>query len=434
MARALTPRDCHALMNLLVKEATGQDAEIQVVDSSTFVSAGEQVLATGTENVLNSLSLVLGRTFMAVRPYKAKLAIINALNTDMYSNRMRKISFYSREAQASGDFNTQLFTNLAKDFDNGENGVDAVSGDPVSTKSMWVQNPAVPLEINFGGQSVWEDSTTVYEYQLKTAFRSEDEFAQFVAGIMTEKGNDIESQKEAFNRMTILNHIAGVYDLDAAAANGRVINLTAAFNSRFGTAYTSAQLRSTYLKDFLAFFVATFKEQSRLMTYRSAKYHWSPAKTVGSQSYVLLRHTPYDRQRVMLYQPLFTEAEAMVLPEIFRPEYLDINTQYEGVDYWQNFNAGAAIDVVPAIPNTAGTAQTVGAEVEIDYVVGMIYDADAIMIDYQLEAASTTPLEARKHYRNMWWSFSKNAINDFTENAVIFVMADPASEGEGEGD
>lgn len=434
MARTLTPRDCHVLMNLLVKEATGQDAEIQVVDSSTFVSAGEQVLATGTENVLNSLSLVLGRTFMAVRPYKAKLAIINALNTDMYSNRMRKISFYSREAQASGDFNTQLFTNLAKDFDNGENGVDAVTGNPVSTKSMWVQNPAVPLEMNFGGQSVWEDSTTIYEYQLKTAFRSEDEFAQFVAGIMTEKGNDIESQKEAFNRMTILNHIAGVYDLDTAAgaANGRVVNLTAAFNARFGTAYTSAQLRSTYLKEFLAFFVATFKEQSRLMTYRSAKYHWSPAKTVGGQSYVLLRHTPYDRQRVMLYQPLFTEAEAMVLPEIFRPEYLDINTQYEGVDYWQNFNAGAAIDVVPAIPNTAGTAQTVGDEVKLDYVVGMIYDADAIMIDYQLEAASTTPLEARKHYRNMWWSFSKNAISDFTENCVIFIMADPASD-DGEG-
>lgn len=431
MARTLTPRDCHVLMNLLVKEATGQDAQIQVVDSSTFVSAGEQVLATGTENVLNSLSLVLGRTFMAVRPYKAKLAIINALNTDMYSSRMRKISFYSREAQASGDFNTQLFTNLAKDFDNGENGVDAVSGDPVSTKSMWVQNPAVPLEMNFGGQSVWEDSTTIYEYQLKTAFRSEDEFAQFVAGIMTEKGNDIESQKEAFNRMTILNHIAGVYDLDAAAANGRVVNLTAAFNSRFGTAYTSAQLRSTYLKEFLAFFVATFKEQSRFMTYRSAKYHWSPAKTVGGQSYTLLRHTPYDRQRVMLYQPLFTEAEAMVLPEIFRPNYLDLETQYEGVDYWQNFNAGAAIDVIPAIPNTAGTAQTVGAEVELDYVVGMIFDADALMIDYQLEAASTTPLEARKHYRNMWWSFSKNAISDFTENCVIFIMADPASEDEG---
>lgn len=433
MARVLTPQDCHVLMNLLVKEATGQNAEIQEVDSSNFVSTGELVLATGTENVLNSLSVILGRTFMAVRPYKAKMAIINALNTDMYTSRMRKISFYSRDAQASGDFNTQLYTNLAEGYDNGENGTNT-SGNPNSTKSMWVQNQPVPLEVNMGGQSVWEDSTTVYEYALKCAFRSESEFAQFISGIMTEKANDIESQKEAFNRMTILNHIAGVYDLDAAAANGRVVNLTKAFNDRFGTAYTSAQLRSTYLKDFLAFFVATFKEVSRFMTYRSAKYHWSPAKTVGGVSYTLLRHTPYDRQRVMLYQPLFTEAEAMVLPEIFRPEYLDIETQYEGVDYWQNFNNGAAIDVVPAIPNTSTGVQTVGAEVELDYVVGMIYDADAIMIDYQLERSYTTPLEARKAYRNIWWSFSKNAINDFTENCVIFIMADPASDDSGEGD
>lgn len=434
MARVLTPQDCHALMNLLVKEATGQNAEIQEVNSSNFVSAGELVLATGTENVLNSLSLVLGRTFMAVRPYKAKLAIINAINTDMYTSRMRKISFYSRDALASGDFNTQLYTNLAAGYDNGENGVDAISGDPVSTKSMWVQNPSVVLENNFAGQSVWEDSTTVYEYALKTAFRSEDEFAQFVSGIMTEKGNDIESQKEAFNRMTILNHIAGVYDLDAASANGRVVNLTKAFNDRFGTSYTSAQLRSTYLKDFLAFFVAQFKLASRYMTYRSAKYHWSPAKTVGGNSYTLLRHTPYDRQRVMLYQPLFTEAEALVLPEIFRPEYLDINTQYEGVDYWQNVNNPSAIDVVPAIPNTSTGVQTAGAEVELDYVVGMIFDADAIMIDYQLERSYTTPLEARKAYRNIWWSFSKNAISDFTENCVIFIMADPVTPDSGEGD
>lgn len=422
MARLLTPRDCHALMNLLVREATGQNDTIQVVDSSTFVSAGELVLSTGTENVLNSLSLVLGRTFMAVRPYKAKLSIINALNTDLYTSRMRKISFYSRSAQASGDFNTQLYTNLAAGYDNGENGVDQ-SGNPVSTKSMWVQNPAVPLEVNFAGQSVWEDSTTVYEYQLKTAFRSEDEFAQFVSGIMTEKGNDIESQKEAFNRMTILNHIAAIYATEGTLASGRVINLTKAFNDRFGTAYTSAQLRSTYLKDFLAFFVATFKLTSRMMTYRSAKYHWSPAKTVGGVSYTLLRHTPYDRQRVMLYEPLFTEAEALVLPEIFRPNYLDIDTQYEGIDYWQNINNPSAIDVIPAIPDASG-AQTVGNEVELPYIVGMIYDADSLMIDYQLERSYSTPLEARKAYRNIWWSFSKNAISDLTENAVIFTMED----------
>ena len=430
MARSLTPRDCHALMNLLVKEATGQQ-DIAVVDSSTFVSAGETVMQTGTENVLNALSIVLGRTFMAVRPYKAKLMIINAIDTAMYTNRMRKISFYSRDALASGDFNTQLYTNLAEGFDNGENGVDAVSGDPVSTKSMWVQNPPIPLEMNFAGQSTWQDSTTVYEYALKVAFRSEEEFAQFVGGVMTEKGNDIESQKEAFNRMTILNHIAGIYDLDKANPNGRAINLTKAFNDEFGTEYTSEQLRTTYLKQFLEFFVAEFKLQSKYMTRRSSKYHWSPAKTVGGKSYTLLRHTPYDRQRVLLYEPLFVKAEAMVLPEIFRPNYLDIDTQYEGIDMWQSMESPSEISVIPAIPNVSSPSQqTAGDKVELPYVVGMIFDADAIMVDYQLEDSASTPLEARKHFRNIWWTFSKNAISDFTENAIIFYMEDESDESD----
>ena len=417
MARTLTARDCHALMNLLVKEATGQDATIQVVDSSTFVSAGEQVLATGTENVLNALSLVLGRTFMAVRPYNAKLALINAVNTGEYTHRMRKISFYSREAQASGDWNTQSFTNLADGFTNGQNIDD---GTAQSTKSMWEQNQPVPLEINFAGQSVWQDSTTVYEYQLQQAFRSEGEFADFVSGIMTERGNDIESQKEAFNRMTILNFMAGVYDLNQT---GSVVNLTAAFNTEFSTNYTSAQLRTTYLKEFCMFLAAKIKIDSDMLTNRSEKAHWVPAK----EGYTLLRHTPKDRQRLMLYNPLMIKTQAYVFPELFNEQYLKMEN-YEGVMYWQNENDPSAIKVTPAIPNlvTPASGQTAGDTVTLDYVVGMLYDVDALMIDYQLERSATTPLEARKGYRNLWWTFSKNAINDFTENAIIYIMADPA--------
>lgn len=418
MARTLTARDCHALMNLLVKEATGQDATIQAVDSSTFVSAGETVLATGTENVLNALSLVLGRTFMAVRPYNAKLSLINAVNTGEYAHRMRKISFYSREAQASGDWNTQLYTNLADGFTNGQNIDD---GTAQSTKSMWEQNQPVPLEMNFAGQSVWEDSTTVYEYQLQQAFRSEADFAEFVGGIMTERGNDIESQKEAFNRLTLLNFMAGVYDLNQS---GSVVNLTSEFNTEFGTAYTSAQLRSTYLKEFCMFLASRIKIDSDMLTNRSQKAHWVPAK----EGYTLLRHTPKDRQRLMLYNPLMIKTQAYVFPELFNEQYLKMEN-YEGVMFWQNENDPSAIKVTPAIPDTTGLTgpQTAGDAVSLDYVVGMLYDVDALMIDYQLERSATTPLEARKGYRNLWWTFSKNAINDFTENAIIYIMADPVT-------
>ena len=417
MAKTFTPQDIHAVMNALVKQATGQQS-ITVVDSSTFVSAGELVMGTGSENVLNSLSIVLGRTFMAVRPYEAKLRIINALNSGIYTNRVRKISFYAKDAQASGDYNTQLFTNLKNGYTNGQN----TQANPNSTKSMWEQNQAVPLEMNFAGSDVWQDSITVYEDQLAVAFRSESEFGEFLAGIMTEKGNDIESQKEAFNRLAVVNKIASVYDMRSVMP-GSVVNLTSDFNTKNGTNYTSAQLRTTYLKEFLAFFVAKFKITSDYMTNRSSNYHWSPTKTVDGVAHTLLRHTPKEKQRLLLFSPLFTEAEANVLPEIFHDNYLKMEN-YEGVTYWQSINSPEAINITPAVNDTETGLQKAGNNVILPYVVGMLYDVDGLMTDYQFESSNTTPLEARKRFRNIWWTFRKNIISDNTENSVIFIMDD----------
>lgn len=421
MARSLTPRDAHALINLVCKEATGQDASIQAVDTSTFVSIGEKILATGVENTLNALSVVIGRTFMAVRPYTSKFGLIEQTDSSLFRNRVRKVSYYSRYALSSGDWNTQLFTNLANGFDNGEN---ESGGTPQSTKSMWVQNQAIPLEINFAGLSTWEDSTTVYRDQLKVAFQDESSFNSFVAGILTEKGNDIELQREAFRRITLLNHIGAVYTI-AADYPTMKINLTAGYNAKFGTSYTSEELRTTYLKSFVEYMVSVIKQTSRRMEYRTAAFHMPYTKTIDGEEYNVLRHTPRDRQRLFLYTPLLVDAESMVMPEIFNDQYLKIEN-YEAVDYWQNFNDPAAVDVTPAIPGAdayEGT-QVIGSEVQIPYVVGCLFDRDAILVNNYLEDSLATPVEARKRYYNIWWTFARNAINDLTENFVLFTMED----------
>lgn len=420
MAHEFTPKDCHVLMNSLVKQATGQQA-ITVVDTSTFVSAGELVLATGMENVFNSLNIVLGRLIVASRPYKAKLTLMDAANTGVYTNRLRKISFYSKDAVASGAFNTNLFTNLKDGFTAGQN--PDSQGDAQSTKSQWEQSQRPSVEMNFGNSATWQDCITMYEVQVQAAFRNEAEFAQFIAGYLTEHANDIESQREAWNRMALLNKVASIYDMDQDMP-GSVINLTERFNTKFGTSYTSEELRTTYLKDFLAFFVAEFKLTSKRLTERSANYHWTPSKP----GYSLLRHTPYDRQRVYLYSPLFTEAESLVLPQIFNPSFLDIKTQYEEVGYWQTNTEDEdrpKINVTPAVTDTDTGLQKAGEPVELDYVVGMITDTDGLMTDMQLDTTATTPLEARKLYRNTWNTFLKGVISDNTENAVIFIMKDP---------
>ena len=58
MSRLLTARDVTTVMNALYNQATGKN-DITNVDLSNFASVGEQVLATGTENVLNALSMYL---------------------------------------------------------------------------------------------------------------------------------------------------------------------------------------------------------------------------------------------------------------------------------------------------------------------------------------------------------------------------------------
>lgn len=428
MARLLTQKDVYSIINAMVEDLTGQQSTIRAVDTSTFISAGELIMSYGTENVLNSLGLLMGRVMVASRKYTGKFNLINAVDSGVFTHRMEKISFYAKKAIPSGAWNTDLYTNLAPGFTNGQN-PDA-NDDPQSTKSMWEQFPGIPLMMYFAGSSVWDECITIYEVQLQQAFRSPDEFNSFISGMLQEHNNDIESEKEAFRCAVLLNHMAGIYDMSTDMP-GSVVNLTEEFNKYyFGdnteAYYTSEELRSTYLKEFLEFMVSEIKILSNRMADRSANYHWTPAKTVGGVSYPLLRHTPKDRQKMIMFNPLFIRSEAMVLPEIFNDRYLNIGN-FEGVDYWQNENDPSAISVYPAIPDQATGLQKKGALVELDYVVGMLFDTDACMVDFQLDRADATPIEARKLYHNLWLHIAKNGINDFTEKAILFIMADPVT-------
>lgn len=425
MARSFLPKDGYAIMTALVRQATGQ-SNISVTDMSSFVSAGETVMATGKENVYNALSVLIGRTLIASRVYRAKLSLMNAVNTGSYTNRLRKISFYSKDPLPSGFFNTDLFTNLADGFTSGEN--PDGNGVPQSTKSQWEQHQAMPLEMNFAGSTVWDHCITMYEEQVNIAFRDPVELAQFVAGIITEHENDIASAREAFNRMALLCKIgqAYLYDKGAGWTKEQAYNLTTMYNAFYGTNISSAQLRSTYLKSFLEFMTAVIKEASDRLTERTANHHLPMTKTVNGVSYSVLRHVDRDRQRLYLYRPLFRKAEAIVMPEIFNTEYLTME-QYEGVDFWQS-NASDAVRPqvkvrVPFYNKLTGVQESSG-DIELPYVVGLLTDVDGLMTDFQLERALTTNIEARKGYRNTWLHIAKNAITDPTESSILFYMSD----------
>lgn len=424
--------DGYALINAVMKQLTGQDS-YSVIDAQGFMDAGKIAMQYKTDEIFNALTIVGARLFTATRPYKAPLWLIDSINSGYFNNRIRKISYYSTNALPSGAFNTDLFTNFADGYTN-----DASRENPAGTKDQYEQHPVHPFEMNFMNSTVWQDCITRYEDQIKIAFSNEDEWARFWAGVLTEKGNDIEQRKESHNRLTLLNRMAIA---DAMGASGSalagastVIDLTAAYNTRFGTNYTGAQLRTTYLKSFLEFFVSEFKIISNMMTKRSLMFHAAPPLTLADGTHYILRHTPKSEQRFMMYTPLWEQAKALVMPEIFNTEYLNMDNQFESVDFWQSFSMSdadkAGVNIKVTIPgwlddliNGTSTDTDASYTFNPDYVVGCLFDKDAVLTDFQFETARTTVPEARKNYVNTWLDFGLGAIGDPSENFVLFVMS-----------
>ena len=135
---------------------------------------------------------------------------------------------------------------------------------------------------------------------------------------------------------------------------------------------------------------------------------------------------------MIMFNPLWIDAEARVYPEIFNEKYLKIEN-FEGVDFWQNFQNPSAISVKPSYQDYA-VPDVIPEKVDCECVIGMIYDEDAIMTDFQLERVTVTPLEAKKFYRNTFWTIRRNYIYDATENIVVFIMDDSEVEPDDGGD
>lgn len=424
MARRLNVTDGYAWINAMAAEMFGENATIQAIDGSTFASVGESILQSGIDNVINTLSLVASRDLIAIRPYKAKFSLINALDSGLFANRIRKISYYAKKAVPTGAANTQLFPeNLAMGVDNGVHYDSSTPPVQMSVESMFLQSAPVTYQAWFGGGVEWQYPYTIYEKALKEAFRSPEAWTAFLNGFLVSVANDIETEKEAFSRLTMLTAIAGTFNLTASMP-GSLRNLTTIFNATYGTSYTSAVILEQHFEELLAVLVSTVKTDSDMLEERSILYHWSPAKTVGADSYVLPRQTRKEDQRMMMIAKFWNDAEARVLPAIFNDQYLKLEN-FEKVAYWQNINDPYAISFTPAIPDTSDpSAQIAGSAVTQSVVLGCLFDKDAVMVDFHLEDVASSPLEARKKYRTIWNTINKNPLWDATENFIVYYMAD----------
>lgn len=396
MANSLVVQDAYPVINELYKMATGRE-NLKAVDTSSFVAVGETMLRTGVEPTLKALSQWCGKTYFEMEKYRSGTFRSIVEDNEQWGAITREIITLPNDAEASEDWNTNLNENQLAD------------GQSVD---MYKINAPKVVELKFYGSEVLQSHITRFRHQLALAFSNEAEFLMFVSSYMTAYYNDIESRNEAKRRLTVLNFMAGISSLGT-----NEVDLVEAYNTEHETQLTRKQLLSPeHHKDFMAFVVSRVKKDSKKMQDRTTKYHMN---LTGKN---ILRFTRPNNQKLLMYTDFWVDSETQVLPEVFNDKYLKI-ADMELVNGWQEFDS-PAINITPNIIDADGVSKTASKAVNLPYVLGLLYDRRAMGVNNQWMYSATTPFNAAGGYYNIYDHYRFNAWNNFTHNAILYVLGE----------
>lgn len=395
---SLTPVDVYKIVNDMNSQMFGTK-EIAVIDATSFVSVGEKMLRSGTENIMNAMAVTFMNNYFPNTPYIGKVRIIDETSERWGAITLETVPLHQDE-EASEDTNTDL---NETQFNDGN-----------SLDMYKIKKPKV-VQLKFYGTKKEQNHITRLDDQLSQAFRSPEEFSNFYTSVMTEFRNDIEQAMEAGRRLAICNYIAGI-----SAMGLYEVDLTQEYNAEHGTSYTGLQLRTTHAKDFVPWFVAYVQNLSDCMTERSTMYH------ANFTDQDILRFTPKEYQKFIMLNSFWKQAQTSVLSAAFNEKYLKI-ADVEFVNYWQSIKKPEQIKIKPNILDLkTGASKDAATNVELPYVLGCIFDRRAVGVNYQFTKTITTPVNAAGDYYNTYVHYRKNYWNNYTHNGVVFVMGEGA--------
>lgn len=402
MSNDLSFNQLSTVLTAITNQATGVN-NIAPINTQTFVSVAQTALKTGYDPLATAISQVLSRTIFSVRPYTRKFKGLNVSN-QRYGNHVRKLQAIDKPFEDDDRFKL----------------VDGQSIDQYK-----INKPKV-LQTNFYGANTYQKSVTIYKDQLDCAFSSPDEFAAFISMVMQNASDMIEQAHEETARATINNLISGVHTMEVvtdghlAKANGdrRAVNLLKLYNQTKGGTLKAADLFKTEnFESFVKFMFSTINTTADLMTERNTLF--------SSQltNYPIIRHTPKNHMKFYMYTDFVNKINSEVYSSVFNPDFLKL-VDFESVNFWQSVLEPSSIKISPVVLSEDGSLYDTTTTRELSNLVGVIFDEEAAGYTTVNEWSQPSPFNARGGYYNQFWHFTDRYWNDFTENVVIFYIAD----------
>lgn len=394
------------ILTSLVKQATGQTV-IAPTNSTEFVSVATTALKTGVDPIINALSQLWGSTIFSQRPYSRRF---KGLEMDMtrWGNATRKMSVADKPVEDDARFSWPVGYNADQT---------PASGDGKSVDMYALNKPDI-LQTNFYGQSVYENSYTIFRDNLDTAFTSPEEFMRFISMVGQNRADKLEQYRETVGRGLLANY-AGALLAEAQAS--RVVHLLTEYNTLTNQQLTA---QTVYQPDnfapFMRWVYSRVRSLMELMRERSQMF-----QTVVNAKPVM-RHTPPDRLKLYMYAPAMEMIKAMVAAETFHDDLIRY-TDYESVTFWQSIEKPDSISVNPVYTGTDGSVQTkVGddssAGIEQAGIFGIMFDEDALGYAQVNAWNQLTPFNAKGGYWNDFDHVNFRTMQDMTEKGVILLL------------
>lgn len=374
------------LLNNIREQVTGETS-IAPTDVTDFISVAQTTLRQGYDPVLQAISQVISQTIFSIRPYTRRFSGIQA-DAQRWGSITRKLSIAD------------------KDFDEDKR-FELVDGQSID---MYKVNKPEILQTNFYGQNVFSKEYTIFRDQLDNAFRGPDEFGRFMTMVTTNQSDMIEQAHESMARMTIANFVGG-----KVAANVDVIHLLTEYNTVTDGSYTARTIMDPdNFPGFIKWMYARIATLTGLMTERSAKFQ------VNVANKVVMRHTPYQNQKVYMLSSILNEMNARVLADAYHDDFLRL-ADVEEVNFWQAIDTPDQLSVTPVMMKTDGTLEEKDPQT-ISKLVGVIFDEDALGYTTVHNWSATTPFNTKGGYWNTNHVFTERYWNDFTEKGIVLLL------------
>lgn len=271
------------------------------------------------------------------------------------------------------------------------------------------------VETLFDNLTTFEVPMSYTKKQVESAFTSLEEFNRLIGMIETSIYNKLNVDADALIMLTISNMASLTIEDDYGDDYGTVplssrsgvkaVNLLFLYNAGKTVQLTPEEALND--KNFLRFAIMTMKNYSAQMEEMTSIYNIEKAD----------RFTPKNLQHFIVLSQFINAVNIVLQSETYHNEFLKFD-YYDEITKWQGVGTDFSLHSV----STIDIINSNGTEIHIPYVIGAIFDHDALGVSMADEYVETSYTKSAR----FWTSYYKRDaryFNALDEQFVLFFLA-----------